>query len=318
MGVGISPCPKILAYITAYQDGRALQACLQAVAQQSLAITHGLVVDNSPVPLTLPPWANDWSVKHVPDNIGVAGGMALALQIAIEQNYDFLWLFDQDSQPAVDCLGQLLQVYQLHQESAHPVAIVAPRVIDQTMNCDIGAAVFDRYRFKEYLPDWNNNTWADCDAPIVSGMLISVAAAREAAAPRQDLFLDGVDLEYGLQLRRAGFRNLITSQAILYHHLGSPLQVNYCNRSYFIHNYPPLRTYYYYRNQTYIETHYSGPRYYAWAFLHRWKVAVKDIILTVLYREHKLLRVYATLLGTWHGVVGHLGKQTQFPPQLMK
>lgn len=313
MGVGIRPCPKILAYITAYQDATALQTCLQAVAQQSLAITHGLVVDNSPVPLTLPPWANHWSVKHVPDNIGVAGGMTLALQVAIEQNYDFLWLFDQDSQPAVDCLEQLLQIYQSQQQSTHPIAIVAPRVIDQTMNRDIGAAVFDRYRFREYLPDWNKNTWADCDAPIVSGMLISVAAARATAAPRQDLFLDGVDLEYGLQLRRAGFRNVMTSQAILYHHLGSPLPVRYRNRSYFIHNYSPLRSYYYYRNQTYIETHCAGPRYYVWAFFHRCKVMVKDVILTVLYREHKLLRIYATLLGTCHGIWGHLGKQHPFP-----
>lgn len=313
MGVGISPCPTILAYITAYQDEVALQACLEAVTQQSLAITHGLVVDNSPAPLTLPPWANHWSVKHVPDNIGVAGGMALALQLAIEQNYDFLWLFDQDSQPAVDCLEQLVQVYQLHQQPAHPVAIVAPRVIDQTMNRDIGAAVFDRYRFKEYLPDWNKLTWVDCDAPIVSGMLISLAAAKETAGPRQDLFLDGVDLEYGLQLRRAGFRNVMTARAILYHHLGSPLPIRYRSRSYFIHNYSPLRTYYYYRNQTYIETRCADHHYYILAFLHRCKVMAKDIILTVLYREHKLLRIYATLLGTCHGVWGHLGKQHPFP-----
>ncbi len=312
MGTGGISSPKILAYVTAYQDEKAVQTCLQAVVRQSLIISHGLVVDNSPSPLTLPPWVSNWTTIHRPDNIGVAGGMTLALQMAIEQHFDFLWLFDQDSHPAVDCLEQLLKMYQAQQQPNHPVGIVAPRVIDQTMDRDIGAAVFDRYRFKEYLPDWRKMTWVECDAPIVSGMLISLAAAKKIAGPRLELFLDGVDLEYGLQLRRAGFHNLIVGQAILYHHLGTPLQVRHRNRSYFIHNYSPLRSYYYYRNQTYIETHYAASRYYVWAFLHRWKVAAKDMILTIFYREQKLLRIYAVFLGTCHGIRGCLGKSEKF------
>lgn len=304
--------PKILAYITAYQDERSLGVCLSAIAKQALPVTHSLVVDNSPLPLLLPIQYNELVVVHCPENIGVGGGVTLALQRAINQGYDFVWLLDQDSRPDVMCLQHLIQVYQEQHCLEAPIAMVAPLVIDGVMDRTIGGAMFERYRFKEYSPNWDSALWVECDAPIISGTLIAIAAAKIEGLPRGELFMDGVDLEYGLRLRRNGFRNLIAVEAVLYHHLGTPLVIQFLGKTYFIQNYSSLRSYYFYRNHTYLEIHFSQGSYKLLAFAWRFHSMMKSILITLLCRDCKKEKILACMLGTWHGVWGYLGKRDLF------
>ena len=88
---------KIAAYITAYQDDTALNACVQSLQDQSL-VNEIYIVDNSPQPLSLPPSIIPIIYYHYPQNIGIGDGLALAIDWALQQHYSFLWLFDQDSQ----------------------------------------------------------------------------------------------------------------------------------------------------------------------------------------------------------------------------
>jgi rhamnosyltransferase len=300
---GISVFPKILAYITAYQAEEALLSCLQAVNRQSVSVIHKLVVDNSPSLTYLGSSSSELSLIHHPENIGVGGGMALALQMAFQEKYDFVWLLDQDSMPVDDCLERLLETYYSQQELFSPIGIVAPLVIDKTMNRYIGGGIFERYRFLEKSVDTCASI-IECDAPIISGSLLAVSAARTVGLPQVELFLDGVDLEYGLRLKHAGFRNLITTSAILNHHLGSPMQVSRLGQYRYIHNYSTIRSYYYYRNHTYLDIHFSQSFYKYFAILYRCKVLAKEILLTLLYRDKKLKRIYASTLGSWHGFKG--------------
>jgi rhamnosyltransferase len=307
MGDRAAGRPRILAYITAYRDAAAVADCLGTIAAQTWPPDRILVVDNSSVPLAVSP-SESLDMVHCPDNVGVAGGWALALERAIAEGYDLLWLLDQDSQPTATCLQELVQVYRHQAQLGKPVAMVAPWVTDGTMGRSIGGAVFDRYRFTERLPDPDQSSLLDCDAPIVSGTLLSVSAASGIGPPLKELFLDGVDLEYGLRLRRHGFRNLITTTAKLQHRLGRPLAVQLWGKAYFIRNYSCLRSYYYYRNHTYLEVYCASLPFKAPAILWRLYALGKDIILTMLYRDRKLKRILACGLGTWHGFLGRLGK----------
>jgi rhamnosyltransferase len=313
MGVETRHFPKILAYVTAYRDETALRDCLEAIETQSLPVTHSLVVDNSPSPLVLPLNENKLSVVYCPENIGVGGGAALALERAIDQGYDFAWLLDQDSRPDTTCLQQLIQIYHEQHCPETPIAIVAPWVIDEVMHRSIGGAVFDRYRFREYFPEGDTALWIECDAPILSGTLVSISAAEFVGLPQKDLFMDGVDLEYGLRFRRSGFRNLIATKAILHHNLGTPLKVLFFKKTHFIQNYSILRSYYYYRSHTYLEVHFAQAHRKVWAALWRFYKMIKDILVTLFYRNHKLKRTLACLLGTWHGFKAVFGKTRSIP-----
>ncbi len=91
---------KVAAYITCYQDQDSSNRCIKAIESQSIQVTAIYIVDNSEQPLLLDDKNQLLLIHHHPNNIGIAEGLVKALAWAIDQQYDFLWTFDQDSIPA--------------------------------------------------------------------------------------------------------------------------------------------------------------------------------------------------------------------------
>ncbi|MBD2774702.1 glycosyltransferase family 2 protein [Iningainema tapete] len=298
---------KVVAYITAYKDFAALDKCIQAIYKQSYPVSAVFVVDNSPISY-LSANNNLLIVNHYPENVGVGQGLAIALKWAFAQEYNFLWAFDQDSIPTQNCLKILIETYERLRQDNYKIGIVAPTAID-SRTCQIVECAI--YKKDQFIGCKHNSQlqYYECDAPITSGSLISLAAAQKVSPPRGDLFIDGVDLDYGLRLKQNGFHNLIVPQAILEHQFGSPIQVKLLNKEYFLQKYSALRHYYICRNHTYLDTRYAQGWYRLTSFLRRLKYMMRTIILTLIYDpEDKVIKTWACLLGTYHGLKGKLGK----------
>lgn len=295
----------VAAYITAYQDGPAVQRCIAALRAQSVPVQRVLVVDNSPVPVSEPDEFVE--VCHQPDNIGIDSGLRIALAWAADAGYDLLWTFDQDSVPTPDCLDKLLTVYR--SRVGERLGIIAPQPVDSRSGQRVHGADFHRDHFaacRQFDPEQPY----PCDAPITSGSLIVLAAARKAPPPRTDLFIDGVDWDYGMRLRQAGFVNLIVPQALLEHRFGEPQLTRLLGRSYVFQRYSPLRYYYICRNHTFLGLHYAQGWRKLTAVLQR--LAALALLCALIGRfepEDKLKKTRACLRGTWHGLWGRLGKR---------
>ncbi|HEY9877261.1 MAG TPA: hypothetical protein V6D29_02335, partial [Leptolyngbyaceae cyanobacterium] len=146
-----------------------------------------------------------------------------------------------------------------------------------------------------------------------SGSLISIEASKQVDLPRMDLFIDGVDLDYGLQLRKQGCHNIVVYDARMNHHLGEPMLVRLLGKSFHIHNYSPLRFYYFYRNHTFLEIQNAqSSSAKVLALLNRLKCMTRTLISTGLFRERKMARMAACVLGTYHGLRGVLGKREKW------
>jgi rhamnosyltransferase len=300
---------KVAAYITAYLDAPAVASCISAIKQQTYSVEQIFIVDNSPLPLTLTVDRTDAIIASHAENIGISGGLQLALEWAITHDYDFLWTFDQDSVPTANCLETLLEAYKEISQNNYLIGIIAPTAIDSRTNLVVEGAVFESDRFvgkkhENYVPFY------ECDAPITSGSLISIAAAKRIELPGLDLFIDGVDFDYGLRFKRQGFHNLIIPQAILYHRFGEPVKVKFLSKERFVHQYSALRHYYICRNHTYLDTRCTQSWYYRLtSYLWRIKFMRNTIIFILLYDDGaKLQKVWACLLGTFHGLQGRIGK----------
>lgn len=295
----------VAAYITAYQDGPAVRRCVAALRAQTVPVQRVLVVDNSPVPVIEPDEFVE--VCHQPDNIGVDGGLRIALAWALAAGYELLWTFDQDSAPLPDCLNKLLTVYQSRADER--LGIIAPLPIDKRVNQIIHGADFLRDHFatsRQYHPEQPY----PCDAPITSGALIVLAAARQTPPPRTDLFIDGVDWDYGMRLRQAGFVNLIVPQAVLEHRFGEPRLTRLLGRPYVFQQYSPLRYYYICRNHTFLGLHYAHGWRKLTAVLQRLAaLALLGVLIGCFEPDEKLKKTRACLRGTWHGLWGRLGKR---------
>jgi rhamnosyltransferase len=297
---------KILAYITVYNDYQALAKLLLAIKQQSYQVDQIFICDNSLKKTTISD--DNVIIKHHPKNIGIAAGIKEALELAIEENYTFLWTFDQDSIPTPNCLEILLYNFnQLNQED-YQIGIIAPTPLDPNNSQIIEGAIFNQDHFIGFTPE-NNNLPYECDAPITSGSLISLVAAKTIDPPCSELFIDGVDLDYGYRLKQQGFHNIIIPDAIMYHNFGNPQIVTFLKKQLIFQQYSPLRHYYICRNHTYLETKFSKKHYKITSFLKRFKYLLYTIIKIGLYdRDKQLVKICACLLGTYHGFIGKMGK----------
>lgn len=300
---------KVAAYVTLYQDKQAASQCLQAIKSQSIPIDIIFVVDNSEQELLELDNRASILIHHYPENIGIGQGLVLALEWAIKEDYDFLWTFDQDSLPTKNCLEILLEIYnKLSLEYGSKIGIIAPTAIDRKTEEVVQGVVFVRDQFIGCKHNKNVDFY-ECDSPITSGSLISIAAAKTVEPPRAELFIDGIDLDFGLRLRQQGFHNLIVTTAIMYHNFGNPVKVKFFQREMIIHQYSGLRNYYITRNHTYLETRNAEGLSRLSSCVRRIKYLLRRIVTILLYdTEDKTLKVWACLLGTFHGFQGKLGK----------
>jgi rhamnosyltransferase len=301
-------CYQVAAYITVYEDLHAVQQCLRGIERQTYPVKEVIIVDNSAEnPLQLSALATKLPIvlKAFPQNLGVAGGLRVALKWAFDQGYDFLWTFDQDSIPAPDCLEKLLEIYQTFHSKSYPLGIVAPTALDVRTQTTITAANFEKDQFIGYHPV-NPTTCYECDAPITSGSLISLVAAQRvfSTSPIASLVIDGVDLEYGMTLKKKGYHHLIITQAKLYHCFGNPLTIQWLGREKKIYQYSPVRHYYICRNYTYLALRYSRGKHWFSALRRRFNYLIKTSIVIYLFDpQEKFMKIQACWLGTFEGLL---------------
>jgi len=299
---------KIAAYITAYQDATALNACVHSLQDQPL-VNEIYIVDNSPQPLSLPLSIIPIIYYHYPQNIGIGDGLALAIDWALQQHYSFLWLFDQDSQATPHCLEQLLQAYQHLRDNNIQSGILAPTALTGIPPEPVLAAHYDRYRFIGQ-PHQNDRPYYPCVAPITSGSLLNLAAAKAIAPPQGEFFIDGVDIEYGMRLYLAGYQNYMITTAILQHNFGLPYTVFWCGKPKILQNYSPLRHYYTCRNHTYLDIKYAQGIWKIAEILFRLKYLSATLFWIIFFLpDQKRLKSWACLKGTYDGLRGRLGKR---------
>ena len=264
---------NVAAYITAYEDMTALNDCVSALRLQLYPIKQILIVDNSLQPLHLAEQHHAEAkivTWHHPENVGIAGGMALAIAWAVQHGYDFLWTFDQDSAPTPGCLQALLEDYTTCATDDYAIGLMAPTAIDARTGQTVKPSLFLGDRFRGFEPV-NQTKPYECDAPITSGALVSLKTVDRVKPPDVGLFIDGIDLDYGLRLRQAGFHNLVVPGAAMYHRFGVPFQVELFGRKKVFQLYSPLRYYYICRNHTYLELQHAKGWYQLTCCLRRMK-----------------------------------------------
>ncbi|WP_310482834.1 glycosyltransferase [Chamaesiphon sp. VAR_48_metabat_403] len=290
---------KTGAYITIYEDRKAAIECITAINSQNLLVNCIFLVDNSKQKLIES--FDNVVVHHFPANIGINKGLIMALDWAIEENYNFLWTFDQDSVPHKNCLSNLIEVHQSLIEQGNRVGIVAPTAYDRRSQVIIGGVNFKNDKFTHCKYNSCIQMY-ECDAPITSGSLIDINAVKLIEIPTVDLFIDGVDFDYGLRLKKQGFKNFVVTNAKLDHSYGTPINISILNYKFVFQSYSPLRYYYACRNTTYLAMYYAKGLYKVTASLHRIKTTILKVIAIILFeRSNKKNSVFACFIGTFDG-----------------
>ena len=267
---------SIASVTVAYNGADALPQHLQSLKRQSRKLNEIVIVDNASVDGTVALLAKEYpetTVLPLARNTGVGGGLRAGLSYAaLKKKHDWVWIFDQDSMPEADALERLLAGVEYLQGSEHNPAVLAPVCVHPQSGMIFHGMA---WRGARLVP-----TEADADRPVTlvdsvisSGSLMHREALETAGLPREDFFMDFVDHEHCLRMRRYGFDIAVVRDSHLHHAQGEPSKFNFLGRTKYWSDHVPWREYYITRNEIFT----------MWKYYPR--LAVKALLLCRLARH---------------------------------
>ncbi len=195
------------------------------------------LVDNSPCPSDsmIAAFAGDERISYHAnqENLGVAAALNFAAARAVNEGFRFLLTMDQDSRAESGMVGTLRDCMA---SGGDPVAMVVPFLVTR----------------EGKLPAIKESV-EEVGVAMTSGSLIKLSSYMAAGGFREDFFIDFVDVEYCLRLRKQGFTIVRDNRALLYHAVG--YKVGFPGWRVTSHH--PVRAYYKTRNRMFVWKLYS-------------------------------------------------------------
>ncbi len=300
---------RVLVHIHTFNDAAVIDRTIEALSRQTRPIDGILVVDNASTDGTLerPSLKNVTVLRHS-ENLGTSGAVHSGFRYALDEDYDWIWVFDADSVPEPDALAKLLDLY-----TGWPRDVQDKTAFLACLNYNVQDGV-PRYggmfvggRFAPIMQV--SEDCYPCHVTIWSGCLYRLAAVRQIGLPNPDYVLDWGEAEYGYRVMKAGYQGFTLQDAILHHNYdhtaNKPADIKTGSTTTGFREFAPIRCYYTCRNVLYFGLYdFTESRF---GFMGRSAVRVFLFQLSYLMRpRHHRDHILACLRGIWHGVTGNI------------
>jgi GT2 family glycosyltransferase len=261
----------VCALVVTYNRERLLADCLAALEAQTRRVDELILVDNAstdgtPGLLRERGYLDRDDVRYLrlDRNLGSSGGFARGFDSARESRAEWLWVMDDDAEPAPDCLELLLGSPPARETGT---ACVCPKIVypDGSLNAVMRADF--RRRLKPLAESsYREGHYPAIDVTSFVGPLYRMSAVRALDPPKAEFFVWGDDVEYSLRLRRQGEIRLVPESVVVH----KPASQSHTNRRSRLWNallpvrmYPtPLERFWQnlcgLRNYIWIKRHYEG------------------------------------------------------------
>lgn len=201
------------------------------------------------------------------ENLGIAAAQNVGIEWAREHGANYVLLMDHDSMPADDMVALLLEAV----EGDSSLAGVGPLAAEKREGADELVYIAREWKPGRASADELRSECVEAAFLIASGSLIRMDVLDEVGGMNEALFIDHVDLEWGLRVRNAGWRLAVIPKARLWHTLGDDVVV-LPKRSQPIHVHSPIRNYYLTRNTLWLIRE-SGLAPVKWRIRYAWWLA---------------------------------------------
>jgi rhamnosyltransferase len=279
---------KIAAAVILYYPGKYFSDNLNSVADQ---VDKIFLVNNSE-PEIIKGINNDFNTEkteciNLYKNLGVAAALNLAAEIAIRQGFNYLLTLDQDSRVHPDLMKNF--IHYIRSSNYNRIGILA-----------------SNYFYKNFLDKGGKKFDHPVLLTMTSGSLLSLEAYKKAGPFMDELFIDYVDFEYCLRLRKKGFAIIKVHNANIYHNLGSIQERNFLFRKISITNHSPLRLFYRTRNRFYVYKSYIKD--FPVFVLKDLIVFLNELIKILVYENNKIEKYKWILKGFIYFLKNKMGK----------
>lgn len=236
-------------------------------------------------------------------NEGVAAAQNRGIRHASAHGAGLIMLFDDDSLPASDYVARLLEGLRRVRAADAKVAAVGPWAYDER---DPGSAlVFGDTRWGPRRAHRVRGPSVPVAFLLASGCLIDARALADIGPMREDLFIDHIDLEWGLRARAKGWALYALTDVPMAHRLGTDVRRVRWLAGRTVHVHPPLRNYYLVRNTLLLALDRTLPPRWRAGYL-AW--IVKYVGYNLLAEAPRAQRAAAVLRAIAHALRGRAGR----------
>lgn len=235
------------------------------------------------------------------DNKGIAFAQNVGIQHVMSQEADYVILFDHDSRPEATMVAKLKEIAEEKLAAGVNLAAVGPRYLD-VRHDNPPPFIQVRGLKVERQPCVHCDSVVEVDYLIASGCLIPVRTLALVGDMQADLFIDYVDIEWGLRAKVNGFQSFGACAALMDHDLGDEPFI------FFGHKFPhhsALRHYYHFRNATWMYRQNWPPLH--WKLADGWRLFLKYGFYT-LFAKPRHQHWWMMTKGVWHGLTGRMGR----------
>lgn len=220
------------AIVVSFNRRDLLRECLSSLCGQTRPLDEIIVVDNGSTD-----GAPDMVVAEFPQvtlyrsekNLGGAGGFAWGVELAIQRGHATAWLMDDDGNPELDALEQLL-------DAAEPdldrIAFAASLVTAGRDTPNVRNPPEFSHDVEKHFWAWHRHMIAIETATFV-GVLVNLDVARRTHLPISDFFIWGDDLEYTRRLGQLGY-GVVVPESQINHPVKPPATTPMGHRLYFL------------------------------------------------------------------------------------
>jgi len=249
---------RILGHIHTFNDDDVIDQTLSALLNQTLPLDEIVIVDNGSQDDTLNrTFLEKVHVIRHGENLGTSGAVHTGFQYALENNYDWIWLFDADSVPRKDALEKLLELYEsFNPEIQEKTLMVGCPSLNMVTGKLKYGLVFTPHSYSavDFEP---GKKFFECDMNIWSGSLYKMEGVQKVGLPSVDYVLDWGENAYGYLTKQQGYRAFIHPENILDHNVRESKVSRFSSHrlgglSFTLPILPPIRLYYIYRNYLYF------------------------------------------------------------------
>lgn len=213
---------KVCCVVVTYNRKKLLIECINSILQQTVSVNDIIVIDNNSSDgtkefLEANKLMEKVCYKRLEENVGGAGGFNEGIKEALNKEYDWVWIMDDDSIPNSTALEELLKANDILK--GENVSFLCSKVIginNEQMNIPI---VSDRNGENGY-PIWMkylNESIIEVKAATFVSVLIKTEAIKQVGLPWKQFFLWGDDIEYTLRLSKYFGQGYVIGNSIVVH-----------------------------------------------------------------------------------------------------
>lgn len=202
---------RVIALIVTHNRLNYLKRCLSYIENQDRDVEQILVINNASTDGTsdfLKTKKNIISINQ--ENLGSAGGWHTGIQYSVKNNFDFIWMMDDDGFPDIKSLKFLtshitnkhscISSVVINEEDKNLLVFPMPKV-----NQNGNPIIFSLFRKYKKLSTLNKNFLKVYPyAHLFNGSLIRVESIKKIGNINKDFILYGDEVDYFYRLKKIG------------------------------------------------------------------------------------------------------------------